>query len=169
MEVTLRNALARELDTFLGSDAHPWYDGSSGILSAEALQDISKAKDRIHRQRHAETPGRVIAELNFGFWRFLLASRYESSLWTPCLRRAFPELTPQRRTTVYEPLDQLHTLRNRIAHHEPIHTRDLRADMLSIYRILNWISPDVRAWAVNLSRIKMTIAQRPVSDVAHLD
>lgn len=73
------------------------------------------------------------------------------------LRHAFPNLRPQNRATVYGALDALHTLRNRIAHHEPIHKRDLAADMLTIYRVLDWIDPDVRFWAVGLSRLQTLI------------
>lgn len=103
----------------------------------------------------------MIAELNFGFWKFLLARRYEATLWTGYLRHAFPNLQPQNRAAVYRSLDTLHTLRNRIAHHEPIHKRDLSADTLTIYRVLDWIDPDVRAWAVSLSRLRPLITARP--------
>ena len=32
----------------------------------------------------------MVAELNFGFWKFLLARPYEATLWTPALWHAFP-------------------------------------------------------------------------------
>ncbi|ELB86058.1 hypothetical protein Rwratislav_46905, partial [Rhodococcus wratislaviensis IFP 2016] len=54
----------------------------------------------------------------FGFWRFLHSRSYEATLWTPSLRHAYPHQTPRRRSDVY---NHLNTLRNRIAHHEPIH------------------------------------------------
>ncbi len=38
------------------------------------------------RDRH----DRLVAELSFGFWRYLLSSRYHASLWVPDLHRAFP-------------------------------------------------------------------------------
>lgn len=132
-----------------------------GVLSDLAHDDIAAARYRVQKLGRPETPGRVIAELNFSFWKFLLARRYEATLWTGHLRHAFPNLQPQRRATVYHALDGLHTLRNRIAHHEPIHTRDLTTDMLTIYRLLDWIDTDVRAWAVGLSRLGPSLAARP--------
>lgn len=84
-----------------------------------------------------------------------------ATLWTGYLRHAFPHLQPQSRATVYGALDELHTVRNRIAHHEPIHSRDLTADTLTIYRLLDWMDHDVRAWAVMLSRLQPIIASRP--------
>lgn len=103
----------------------------------------------------------TIAELNFGFWRYLLARRYEATLWTPALRHAFPNLAPRSRTTVYRSVSELHLLRNRIAHHEPIHRRNLMLDALNMYRLLDWIDTDMRVWAVGLSRIQPLIASRP--------
>lgn len=161
VEITVRNALNRMLTTFLGSDRGAWYDDQSGILSVHAQEDIARAKVRIQRQGHDETAGRVVAELSFGFWKFLLARRYEATLWTPCLRHAFPNLHPQRRATAFEAMDKLHTLRNRVAHYEPIHTRDLQSDMLRIYRLLDWIDPEVRSWAADLSRIGVVLQKRP--------
>ncbi len=116
------------------------------MLSEFAREDIAGARRRVRKLRRPETPGRVVVELNFGFWKFLVAKRYEATLWTGHLRRAFPNLQPQNRATVYRALDELHTLRNRIARHEPIHTRDLKADAVTIYRPLDWIDNDVRAW-----------------------
>lgn len=161
LEVVLRNALSEKLAAHHGTLTGSWYDDPLGILSAQAADDIAAARHRVAKLRRGESPGRVIAELNFGFWKFLLARRYEATLWTGYLRHAFPNLRPQNRATVYSALDTLHTIRNRIAHHEPIYTRDLSADMLTIYRVLDWINPDVRAWAVSRSRLQSLITSRP--------
>lgn len=161
LEVVLRNALSEQLAAHHGTLAGHWYDAPLGVLSVQATDDIGAARNRVVKLRRGESPGRVIAELNFGFWKFLLARRYEATLWTGYLRHAFPNLRPQNRATVYGALDALHTLRNRIAHHEPIHKRNLSTDMLTIYRVLDWIDPEVRAWAIGLSRLQPLITARP--------
>lgn len=161
LEVVLRNALSTQLAAHHGTLAGHWYDDPLGVLSNLAHDDIEAARRRVRKLRRPETPGRVIAELNFGFWKFLLAKRYEATLWTAYLRHAFPNLQPQSRTVVYRGLDELHILRNRIAHHEPIHNRYLTADMLTIYRLLDWIDADVRVWALGLSQLQSLIAARP--------
>ncbi|MGH9023736.1 MAG: hypothetical protein ACRDV9_11680 [Acidimicrobiia bacterium] len=38
-------------------------------------------------------PGKVVAELSFGFWRYLVTPHYEQSFWVPALDHAFPNLT----------------------------------------------------------------------------
>lgn len=161
LEVVLRNALGTQLAAHHGTLAGQWYDDPLGVLSDLAHEDIAAARRRVRKLWRPETPGRVVAELSFGFWKFLLAKRYEATLWTGYLRHAFPNLQPQSRVVVYRSLDELHTVRNRIAHHEPIHSRDLTADTLTIYRLLDWIDADVRAWAVSLSRLQPLIAARP--------
>ena len=163
LEVVLRNALSAQLTARHGALPGCWYDDPLGTLSDLALQDIADARSRVRSLNRLETPGRVIAELNFGFWKFILARRYEATLWTGHLRHAFPNLKPQSRATVYGTLDRLHTLRNRLAHAEPVHNRDLEADALAIYRLLDWIDADVRSWAVAISRVGPTIAARPVA------
>ena len=161
LEVVLRNALSRQLAVHHGTLPGQWYDDPFRVLSRPAHEDIAAARRRVRKLRRPETPGRVVAELNFGFWKFLLAKRYEADLWTGSLRHAFPHLQPQRRAVVYQALDEMHTVRNRIAHHEAIHSRDLTADMVTIHRFLAWIDADVRTWAVSLSRLQPIIASDP--------
>lgn len=161
LEVALRNGLSTQLAAHHGTLPGNWYDDPLGVFSDLAHDDIAAARRRVWKLHRPETPGRVVAELSFGFWKFLLAKRYEATLWTGHLRHAFPNLQPQSRATVYRALDELHAVRNRIAHHEPIHSRDLTADTLTIYRLLDWIDHDVRAWAVTLSRLQPIIASRP--------
>lgn len=158
-EVVLRNALNEQFTAWHGQSPGEWYDDPHGVLSPIAHDDIDHARERVRRLGRPETPGRVVAELNFGFWKFLLAKRYETTLWTPCLRHAFPNLTPQNRSIVFDTLDDLHRLRNRVAHHEPIHQRNLSKDMLAIYRLLEWIDADVRQWAITLSRVQAALIQ----------
>jgi hypothetical protein len=90
--------------------------------------------------------GKVVAELNFGFWRYLLTARYEASLWTPALRHAFP--AGLARITVYDLVENINTFRNRVAHHEPIHTRNLHDDVDRLTLLIEWISPPTATWAL---------------------
>jgi hypothetical protein len=163
LEVVLRNALSAQLSNHHGTLPGRWYDDPLGVLSEVAHQDIAAARQRVRMMRRPESTGRVIAELNFGFWKYLLAKRYEATLWTGYLRHSFPNLQPQRRFTVFAALDELHGLRNRVAHHEPIHRRDLTEDLLQLFRVLDWIDVDVREWAVKLSRVQAVIAARPTT------
>jgi hypothetical protein len=169
LEVVLRNELSRQLEEHHGSRPGHWYDDPRGLLSAHARGDIAVARQRVSRLRRQETPGRIVAELSFGFWKFLLARRYEATLWTKHLRHAFPRLQPQDRGVVFRTVDGLHSLRNRIAHHEPVHRRNLDADAAAVFRLFSWIDADVNRWAHSLSRLQplLRTRSRPSSPDLH--
>lgn len=161
-EVGLRNTLHAQLTSLNQGLSGNWYDNNKGILVGPALNDISVARKRATRPGRSETPGRVVSELNFGFWKYLLAKRYETTLWTPALRHGFPGLVHKDRATVFKTVEELHSLRNRIAHHEPIHHRDLAKDSLAAYRLIEWISPETREWAASFSRIQRYLSDTPL-------
>lgn len=160
-EVCLRNALHDQLTLFTEGLPGSWFDNTSNVLTADAREDISKAKYRVLRKGGPITPGRLVSELSFGFWKFLLAKRYETSLWTPALRHGFPQLESQQRKVVFETVSDLNILRNRIAHHEPIFKRNLTEDYLKVYRLINWISVDTREWSTSFSRIQDCLSLYP--------
>jgi len=162
-EVLLRNALHDQLSAWHTAAGRPghWYDDPAGVLDARRHADVAAARDRIRRERKTETPGKVVAERNFGFWRFLLDRHYQTMLWAPALRRAFPHLQPQRRDLVYSPVYELNRLRNRIAHHEPIHGRNLSDRHDDLLRVTGFIDPAAQAWLSSLSRVPAVLQSRP--------
>ncbi|SEW40813.1 hypothetical protein SAMN05421595_2841 [Austwickia chelonae] len=125
------------------------------------IEQIKDARQILSRRQLPTNEGRVVAELSLGFWRFLLAKRYQNTLWAPHLRHAFPGMKPQRRGDVYCHVDVLHTLRNRIAHHEPIHhfPLDDRHDRMLL--VIEWIDPAMSDWLSGLSRVPELLKQRP--------
>jgi hypothetical protein len=162
-EVVLRNALDRELTRWHAAHQRPghWYEDPARALDHRRHKDIAEARRRIRMIGRPVTPGRIISELSLGFWRYLLTSRYEQSLWTPALIHAFPGLRPQRRREITERVTRLHLLRNRIAHHEPIHRRDLAADYADLLFVVGAICPQTRAWLDQTSTVQLALAQRP--------
>lgn len=92
-EVVLRNTLHDALTarhTRLGRSGR-CYDDPAEELERHAHDDVAQIKRRLRRAGVPLLPGKVVAELPFGFWRFLLVRRYTASLW-PVLRRGFPHL-----------------------------------------------------------------------------
>lgn len=92
VEVVLRNALDRSLSAWHESKrpGTDWLDLQ--VLDMRARQDIAEARQRAsRRKRHGGiSHGKVVAELSFGFWRYLVASRYLTSLWIPAAQHASP-------------------------------------------------------------------------------
>lgn len=163
VEVILRNALHDRMSERHREGGLPgtWFDDPLGLLEARAHEDIAAARDRIERQRRVVTPDRLVSELSFGFWRYLLASRYETQLWTPTLRHAFPHLRTRRRSDVARPVERLHHLRNRIAHHEPIYPRRLDLDERDALAVVAAICGDSRNWLEDVGSVSAILAARP--------
>lgn len=165
VEIIVRNALDRELQGWAGRK-HPgdtWFDRVP--LDGRGRSDLTKARARATQNgRRAEVHGRVLAELSLGFWRYLVESRYLTSLWIPATHAAFPNGPNdlrQRQREVKNRLQQIHFLRNRAAHHEPIHSRDLDHDLSCALELLGWISVEVSAWAERIVSLPDTIKLRP--------
>ncbi|WP_419947108.1 hypothetical protein [Candidatus Poriferisodalis sp.] len=167
LEVILRNAFDRALNDLAASNGwtQPWYDHDL-LFRRRQREAIDTAVQRAgHRGSGSFTHGGVIAELGFGFWRFLCVPAYLTALWVPALASAFPQHPAQGharriRADVERRMQGLHVLRNRIAHHEPIFRRDLERDHIQLLELIGWICVDSRTWATAVSRTPGTIAER---------
>jgi hypothetical protein len=164
IEVLARNALDQELRHW----AHRRRAGATWLdvvpLDQQGMGDIKKARDRVTRRgRRPEVHGRVIAELPLGFWRYLVESRYLTALWVPATHRAFPARDPdlrRRQKEVAFRIQQLNFIRNRAAHHEPIHSRDLGRDLQSALDLAKWISPAAASWVATTTSLPSIISDR---------
>ncbi|CAB4712462.1 unannotated protein [freshwater metagenome] len=163
VEITVRNALHDQLTSWCaekGVSGH-WFDNGHGLLLPPAMSDIEKAKQRLIRADKPIKPSAVVSELNFGFWRFLLTKRYRTTLWPAIGHRAFPNLGSRDPTTFFQRVQRLHDLRNRIAHHEPVHWRHLDRDFTDCLMAIRSVCEDTERWARDLSRVDYVLSQRP--------
>ena len=172
LEVALRNAIHDQLTLWHAAQSLPgtWLEDPSKLLEEKARDDISTAFRpaqqwrRVRGVQVANRPappvGAVVAELGFGFWRFLLASRYEHTLWLGAMRHGFPGAQGDR-SRVEKPVRRLHEARNRIAHLEPILKRDLVRDEHDINYVIQSICPKTAHWAAGQRRLLDVSAKRP--------
>jgi hypothetical protein len=159
VEIVLRNAIHENLTAWSTRRfAEPrWYLDPGHLLQQRQAQAIQVARPRA-RQR-TETPGRVVAELSLGFWRYLLANHYDSTLWRQTLHQAFPGQR-QRRIT-YEAVEVLHRSRNRLAHHETMLNRPI-ADIHAVaLDLAGWICPVSRNWIGRHCRTAQVLGRPP--------
>jgi hypothetical protein len=162
VEVVTRNALDAQL-AVMPQRRGDWIDAIQ--LDNQGATVLAKAVDRATKGgRVSRVHGKVIAELNLGFWRYLTAQRYHASLWVPFLHKAFPGGSTdlrRRRQDVEHRLDNLTVVRNRAAHHEPIHKRNLGRDLQNSFELLTWVNPEAAAWAMDVSTLAEVIAAKP--------
>lgn len=165
VEVVVRNSL----DIRLRDWAQRRRSGASWLdvapIDRRGQEDIRRARERATRSgTRPEVHGRVIAELSLGFWRYLVESRYLTALWVPATHAAFPygpvDLRTRQRDVTFR-MQQLNFVRNRAAHHEPVHQRDLSRDFDSAVELAEWISPTAGKWVTAVSSLPTIIASKP--------
>ena len=147
-EVTLRNALSKELERMMGRK--DWYAVFPSNPALKSLtSEVTVAIRHISQRGEMVTPDKIVAELTFGFWVTLLNSEYELTLWKG-LRLAFPYMPKKdrKRKNVSSPCNALRKLRNRVFHHESI-CWDL--DYISgihsrLVQVLGWMNQDMPGW-----------------------
>lgn len=147
LEVLVRNDMNAQMQGAFGVD---WLDLSTVKLQPTQIEDIKKTIAKIDHDEPSN--GAIVAELPFGFWVGLLGPKNENEIWRKALYKAFahrPRGT--ERKTVHNALDSIRRLRNRIAHHEKILHRDLRANHATILEIADWCCPVTRDWIASLS------------------
>ena len=151
-EVTLRNALSRELRNLAGKD--DWWDifyTTPGL--APLVPEIDKAKSLIRNRGEKVTTDKIISEMTFGFWVMLLNSQYERVLWKS-LRKAFPNMPKKdrQRKNVSAPCNSLRHLRNRIFHQEAICWDLFYVTCLhdNLRTVLGWMNADMPEWLAKI-------------------
>lgn len=164
VEIGLRNALHRALsDGYRRTD---WYDDPRLPLQHLQSQTLHKAKSSLTLKGKPLLPGRIVAELPFGFWIGLLGKGYaKTQLWGDHLRKAFPHKEGLQRKQCHALLQPLRDLRNRIAHHEPILKRDLDADHENLLTVAGWICPITQRWIRERSRFPVVSRQLKQDDL----
>lgn len=140
-EIVLRNAIHSAFVVHF--DNALWFYEPE-LLEPNQLSTFASAYRSV-AGRAVVSPGLLVAELTFGFWTSLLSRKY-LKVWTTDsyapYRAAFPHAG-------YVPFDQMgkrfneiRSLRNRVAHHEPILFRPaIAAEHQGVYEAIGWISP----------------------------
>ena len=197
VEVALRNALHTALTNYHGPQ---WFQNIA--LDDRSLKQVERAWGYLRNPApgHPATPGRLVAQCTFGMWVNLLdaggyAGReprrihadYEQ-LWRSTLRTAFPggrhearnDPNPNAsftRTWVHSVAKTVNVLRNRVAHHEPLHngfplpgqrsgqqqpSRLTAAEGVDAYmRLTRMIDRNLAEWIVDNTTVTALMAARP--------
>jgi len=162
-EVVMRNAIASVLEAVYG---HRWPWSATFERSLPNPPNYSARRDLQTARRFAAATGKVIPELKFVFWQKMLTSSHDTRLWNGHLRRVMPNLAPDReiaelRRNLYDHLEHIRLLRNRIAHHEPIFTRNLLDDYHRMLKLVVCRCTLTAAWLDAHQQATLVIAKKP--------
>ena len=155
-EISIRNAASYVLERVYGS-RWPWEETFLRSLPAPRGRKYNPRSDLEMVSRRYTTTGKVIAELKLAFWAKLFTARNDTRLWESNILNALPgsQHTDTRilRAHVYTRLNALRRLRNRIAHHEPIFTRELNQDLIGMKELIRLRSTSVSEWVSQLETV----------------
>ncbi len=167
LEVVFRNAFDAALVAHGRVNGWPqvWHRRQE-LFTDRTWSKIEAARYRAAQHGRVGVHGQVIAEMSFGIWRFLCTPHYLTTLWVPALVRVFPGHPGTGgpwgvRADVEDRIQRIHYLRNRIAHHEPIHRRNLARDHRQILEVVGWICADSCSWVESVTRTPTVLRDRP--------
>lgn len=160
LEVSLRNAIYDGFklhypteDFFYLYETNPRnrYLSRHEIHDRECWKMLCGAKYSLRNT--AINDGKIIAELNFGFWTKLLLStdKKYTKMWRKIFREVFPHYTiihsiDNDKGNIGNKIDAVRLLRNRIFHYEPIFNYpNLEQMHRDIMEILGWINKDMQS------------------------
>jgi hypothetical protein len=122
-EVVLRNKIDAHYKTQFPATPE-WLHYSTlpgGFLTQNGCQNSLNKITRTYADLGPNyTHDKLLAELSFGFWKFMFAFRQFRAGGSRLLT-IFPNLPIHRNQNfIYQKLDRINSIRNRVAHHEPI-------------------------------------------------
>jgi len=174
-EVALRNAINGQC-LQIGSD---WLrdgaiTGNGGIFdNRKCYETAQNINDAVRKLNHNYSHNKLVAELGFGFWRYMFAHHQFTATGRTLLRifPAKPTSTPTiqyNHTYVFNQLAQVNSLRNRIAHHEPVcfqigqpikSTHYVRQHYTHIQQLFQWMAINESALLYGLDHINSICTQ----------
>lgn len=166
-EVALRNAIDRHYTILNGPD---WLRDSArpgGIFSNRQCGKTPYIISEGERKLTVYTHPKLVAEMDFGFWRYMFA-RHQFHSGGQSLLAIFPSKpisTPTHHYNsnfIFSELEKINNLRNRLAHHEPVcfqigaHIKDTnyaRQSYNLILQLFAWMNIDEASLLYGLDHI----------------
>lgn len=187
-EVILRNAMDHQLQTWNNSESGgtaSWLLNNPeaplrSLSAGKRTQALKRATDEAHsresshpRHGHSVNHDDVLAQVMFGMWKDLLPNHMPGAepgktenisrdrLWQESLCKAFPHIEDPDGKQIFWLVANLHRLRNRVSHMEPLLNIDVVKEVNQAFDLLRAIDPVVAAWVSGGSRVSEIVNRRP--------
>lgn len=163
-EIATRNAVSDALTATYGP-RWPWDGNFERSLPGPGGPSYNPRRDLTRARSKEPTTGKVIAELKFAFWQSMFTARHDVRVWDHQILTLFPSRTShtarELRGRIYTDLDSIRKLRNRVAHHEPIFSRNLTDDLTRLLELVELRCTDTAGWLRAMEEVSTLLPQRP--------
>jgi hypothetical protein len=171
--VALRNAIDAQLIPILGEEWLKASIQSNGIFSGKDFRETRKIIERAYNKlvsNGAYSHSKLLAEMEFGVWKYMFSAKQYRATGRSLLK-IFPNKprssaeVQYNQSYVFNELDKVNTLRNRLAHHEPIcfylsepriDTSYITTEYLKIQSLFAWMNIDSRSMLYGLDQVLTT-------------
>ena len=175
-EVALRNAIDARLVPIFGEE---WLKDSvmpGGIFSGDDFRETRKIIQRAYYKlvnNGTYSHSKLLAAMEFGIWKYMFSAKQYRATGRSLLK-IFPNKTRSsaemqyNQSYVFNELDKVNTLRNRLAHHEPIcfylnepeiDTGYIVTEYQKIQSLFAWMGIDSRAMLYGLDHVLTTCSK----------
>lgn len=185
LEVSLRNAIYNSFQKHFEIpffylhevDSRQHYYKRKEFHSRECWKMICGAKHHLEKRGESTHDGKLIAELNFGFWTklFLDNHRKYTEMWRIIFNEVFPNKQysggiDQVKNEVGLQIDEIRKIRNRIFHYEPILDFDIDLIHQKIFEIVQWIDIDLYRLLETFNSYKeFSLSEKEIIDILKRD
>lgn len=150
-EIFLRNRINYLATRVFGED---WLLGNRVKFNAFHSQKIKEAVENLQKNNRKVEKGRVIAELNLGFWTGLFGHEYYNHFMSKIIVEIFPNLekSKDRNQIIRTRLKDIRKLRNRVFHYEPVFNSkpSILENYINLVQAIAWIYSDPTDFQNNL-------------------
>lgn len=133
-------------------------------LNRTDKERLKEARERQEKQRErspAPLPA-IVADLSLGFWVSQISKAYDvPHVWRYNLAHVFPNDAALNQRSAWKISDELLTLRNRVAHHEPIYHLNLEQHHRDLQRITMAMCSGTHAFAELSCNFRDVLKFRP--------
>ncbi|WP_320200771.1 hypothetical protein RMR16_023425 (plasmid) [Agrobacterium sp. rho-13.3] len=161
-EITIRNSMHGAFRQQYRTAS--WIFSPTFQMTTESEASRKAAHGRLVRRKPHPSADDLVASLSFDFWSNLFRDDYEQLWLTPGLLKAAFPLLPDHidRPRIKYLVAKINRLRNRIAHHEPIHSMNLPEYLKDIQELLSYLCLTTAAWVDTNSTVMRAWHTPPV-------